>query len=55
MNGKNYNYVVYDKKVVEPWQVSYITESKKTQLIVQTCTPIGTSLYRLLVFADPEK
>lgn len=50
-NGKNYNYSVYDKKVVNPWQVSYLTDSKKTQLIVQTCTPIGTSLYRLLVFA----
>lgn len=54
MNGKNYKYVVYDKKVVDPWQVSYITDSKKTQLIVQTCTPIGTSLYRLLVFAYPK-
>jgi LPXTG-site transpeptidase (sortase) family protein len=54
MNGKNYVYSVTDKKIVEPWQVSYITNSKKVQLIVQTCTPIGTSLYRLLVFAKPQ-
>jgi LPXTG-site transpeptidase (sortase) family protein len=52
-NGKDYNYIVYDKKTVDPSQVSYLTESKKTQLIVQTCTPIGTSLYRLLIFAEP--
>jgi LPXTG-site transpeptidase (sortase) family protein len=50
-NGKNYMYVVFDKKVVNPWQVTYLTNSKKTQLIIQTCTPVGTSLYRLLVFA----
>jgi len=53
-NGKNYTYIVEDKKVVDPWQVTYLTNSKKPQLIVQTCTPIGTSLYRLLVFAKPK-
>ena len=35
------------------YDVSYLIETKKTQLILQTCTPIGTSLKRLLVFADP--
>src|SRR5260221_14044332 len=39
-NGKNYDYVVYDKKVVNPLDVSYLTQSHKTQLIIQTCTPI---------------
>jgi sortase A len=53
-NGKNYNYIVYDKKTVDPSQVSYLTESKKEQLILQTCTPIGTSLYHLLIFANPQ-
>lgn len=52
-NGKNYDYLVRTSKVVNPTDVSYLTNAKKTQLILQTCTPIGTSLYRLLVFADP--
>ncbi len=52
-DGKNYDYIIEDKKVVDPSLVSYLTQSKKTQLILQTCTPIGTSLYRLLIFAKP--
>ena len=52
-NGKDYNYRVREEKTVDPTQVSYLLNNKKTQLILQTCTPIGTSLYRLLVFADP--
>jgi LPXTG-site transpeptidase (sortase) family protein len=53
-NGKDYNYKVRGEKTVDPSQVSYLTNDKKTQLILQTCTPVGTSLYRLLVFADPD-
>ncbi len=52
-NGKGYNYLVRESKVVDPSQVSYLLNTKRSQLILQTCTPIGTSLYRLLVFADP--
>lgn len=51
-NGKEYQYTVRETKTVDPSQVSYLTNNKRTQLILQTCTPIGTSLYRLLVFAD---
>ena len=54
-NGKEYRYAVRETKTVDPSQVSYLTNDKRTQLILQTCTPIGTSLYRLLVFADPLK
>src|SRR5579864_4255276 len=50
-SGKNYDYRVRESKVVDPSQVSYLLNNKRTQLILQTCTPIGTSLYRLLVFA----
>ena len=53
-NGKNYDYRVRESKVVDPSAVSYLTNNKRTQLILQTCTPIGTSLYRLLIFADPK-
>lgn len=51
--GKKYRYQVKEKQVVRPDQVEFITRQSKDQLILQTCTPIGTSLKRLLVFADP--
>ncbi len=53
-NGKKYKYIVSDKKTVWPNEVSYLQNTQKTQLILQTCTPIGTSLQRLLVFAVPK-
>jgi LPXTG-site transpeptidase (sortase) family protein len=53
-NGTDFDYRVSGEKIVDPSRVSYLKNTKKTQLIVQTCTPIGTSLYRLLIFADPE-
>lgn len=51
---KKFEYVVYDKKTVWPTEVQYLKETKKDQLILQTCTPIGTSLQRLLIFAKPK-
>ena len=50
---KLYKYKVTDKKTVWPNEVNYLLETKKTQLILQTCVPIGTSFQRLLVFAEP--
>lgn len=59
-NGKKYLFKVRGKKEVWPSEVNYLSRSnrdlsqpKKDQLILQTCTPIGTSLKRLLIFADP--
>ena len=52
-NGKTYKYKVSDKKTVWPNEVNYLLNTQKDQLILQTCVPIGTSLKRLLVFADP--
>jgi len=52
-NGKKLEYKVRETKVVDPSQVHYLLDTKRTQLILQTCTPIGTSLQRLLIFADP--
>lgn len=51
--GKDYRYRVNDKKIVWPGEVEYLTRQDKNQLILQTCTPIGTALQRLLVFAEP--
>lgn len=50
-NNRIYLYKVTDKKEVWPNEITYLTNLKPTQLILQTCTPIGTSLKRLLIFA----
>ncbi len=52
-DGKKYLFEVREKKEVWPSEVNYLSGTKKDQLILQTCTPIGTSLKRLLIFADP--
>lgn len=55
-NGKRHEYIVTDKKVVNPDEVSYI-EAKEGQgemLTLQTCWPPGTTWKRLLVFAKPK-
>ncbi len=49
--GKEYKYLVTSKKEVWPNEVNYLLDQKKDQLVLQTCTPLGTSLKRLLVFA----
>lgn len=51
--GVEYQYKVSGTKVVKPDQVDALTQSTDNQLILQTCTPVGTSLNRLLVFAQP--
>lgn len=53
-DGKELKYIVTDKKTVWPNEVNYLLHTSKTQLILQTCTPIGTSLQRLLIFAIQE-
>jgi sortase A len=52
-NGKELKYKVTNKKEVDPSEINYLLQTDKTQLILQTCTPIGTSLRRLLIFAEP--
>lgn len=54
-SGVKHRYRVTDKKIVEPTDVSYLTpynQEAKEQLILQTCWPPGTTLKRLLIFAD---
>jgi len=50
-HGKRYRYAVYDKKTVNPQNVEYLMSKNESELILQTCTPIGTDLKRLLIFA----
>jgi sortase A len=53
---KRFNYVVYDKQVVDPEEVSHIQPNlgRGEKLILQTCWPPGTTWKRLLVFAKPK-
>jgi LPXTG-site transpeptidase (sortase) family protein len=51
--GQMFNFKVTKKMEVWPNEVSLIKSESKDQLILQTCTPIGTDLKRLLVFAEP--
>lgn len=49
---KKIKYKVFDKKVVNGEEVSYLKKSqKKQQLTLMTCWPPGTTLKRLLIFA----
>ncbi len=50
-NDTEYTYEVYDMKEVWPTEVSAVTEVTGDVLILQTCTPIGTTLKRLLIYA----
>jgi len=52
--GRRYIYKVAYIKEVWPNEVGYLLNAKKNQLILQTCTPVGTDLKRLLVFANPQ-
>ncbi len=50
--GHRYDYIVYDKRVVEATDTKYITDiSKQPILTLQTCDPPGSSLRRLIVTA----
>lgn len=50
--NKRYDYVVTDKKTVEPSEVGYLNSvANYPMLTLQTCWPPGTTLKRLLVFA----
>ena len=49
--GRRFVYVVYDKKVVDPTDVRYLSsQANFPMLTMQTCWPPGTTLKRLLVF-----
>jgi LPXTG-site transpeptidase (sortase) family protein len=48
-----YTYAVSERKIVPPTDTEYIYGIPgKRELILQTCTPAGTTLNRLLIFAD---
>ena len=48
----NYIYKVSSIKVVDPTDVSVMESKKESVLTLMTCTPVGTSLRRLIVTAN---
>ena len=53
-NSKEFTFRVRESKTVTPTDIGYLLQSfEQNQLILQTCTPLGTDWMRLLVFADP--
>lgn len=49
--GNEYKYTVESKQEVWPNEVQYLKQDQGDKLILQTCTPVGTALKRLLIFA----
>lgn len=55
-NGTRHVYNVTGSKVVDPSEVEYITRKTDREfLTLQTCWPPGTTLKRLLVFAEKQE
>ncbi len=54
-NQKKYFYQVYEKQVVTPDKIDILTQKGENRLTLLTCTPVGTNLKRLVIFAKPTK
>ncbi len=50
---EKYTYEVYDTEVVMPDKVEVLTQQGEDRLTLITCTPVGTNLKRLIVYAKP--
>lgn len=52
-NQKKYTYIINEKKVVKPGNVKILDrDDNKKELSLMTCWPIGTSINRLITFAE---
>lgn len=53
-NQKKYTYLVTDRAVVKPGDVKTLEsrDPNKKELSLMTCWPIGTTLERLIIFAE---
>lgn len=55
--NRRHNYRVFESRIVDPSEVSFLTKSQESGtevLILQTCWPPGTTWKRLMVFAKPK-
>ncbi|KKR23331.1 MAG: sortase family protein [Candidatus Daviesbacteria bacterium GW2011_GWB1_39_5] len=51
-NDRRYDYIVFDKSIVKPDDVSYLTNAYNYPVLtLQTCDPPGTLLNRLIIRA----
>lgn len=51
-DNKRYDYIVFDKNIVSPNDISYLTNTYDTPILtLQTCDPPGTLLRRLVIRA----
>lgn len=51
--GTRYTYTVTEKKIIEPTEVStLVINTNKPIASLVTCTPAGTALHRLVIFAE---
>lgn len=48
-NAGKYEYYVYEKKVVEPTEVSVLDNTKAATITLVTCTPIRIATHRLII------
>jgi LPXTG-site transpeptidase (sortase) family protein len=54
-NKNEYKYLVSEKKVIAPDDFSVVMPTKREELTLLTCWPIGTSEKRLAIIAKPEQ
>lgn len=52
-NQKKFTYIIHEKKIVKPGNIKVLERDEtKKELSLMTCWPIGTTLNRLIVFAE---
>lgn len=51
--GQEYDYVVRERRIVEPNAVEILAPTEKAQLTIFTCTPLFTTKQRLVLIAEP--
>lgn len=50
--GNIYEYKVYEQSIIKPNDTSVLQQGNKSILTLMTCTPVGTSLNRLIIKAN---
>lgn len=51
--GVEYDYIIRERKIVNPDQISILDNTAQPQLTIFTCTPLFTTQQRLVLLADP--
>ena len=53
--NNEYEYYVFEKKVVEKTELSVLMPTEEEQLTLMTCWPIGSNVKRLIIKAEPKE